>query len=224
MRRVELVEASNPALRLVLSKLRDKNTPRWLFRSLLRQAGMLLAYEAARFLPRRRVRVVTPLDAEAWEEVVDDERLVVVAVLRAALPMALGVLDLYPNAELGFVAAARLEDTMRLREGRLFFDVQLSYWKTPPVKGRHVILVDPMLATGSTLSRIAERIAAEKPEGIVVLSLIAAPQGVEVVRETLARHDTQAVILVAAVDEKLNDKGFIVPGLGDAGDRSFGEA
>jgi uracil phosphoribosyltransferase len=224
VRLVEVYEARNPALARVLVELRDRGTPRWRFRQLLRLAGMLLAYEAGRFLPRRRVRVETPLGVVAEEDAVDDSRLVVVAVLRAAVPMALGVLDLYPDASLGFIAATRLEDTVERRGGRLFFDVDMPYWKTPRVEGKHVLLVDPMLATGSTLARAAVRLAAGKPEAITVLSLIAAPQGLEVLREKLQELNVRSAIIVAAVDPQLNDRGFIVPGLGDAGDRSFGEA
>jgi uracil phosphoribosyltransferase len=138
--------------------------------------------------------------------------------------MALGVLDLYPNASLGFVAATRLEDTAEVKGDRLVFSVDTPYWKLPKVESKHVMLVDPMLATGSTLTLIVDKIAEEKPKGITVLSLIAAPQGIEMLVEKLQQYNIKSAIVVAAIDPKLNDRGFIVPGLGDAGDRSFGEA
>ena len=215
--------SENPALRLVLQKLRDRRTGRPEFRRLLRLAGLLLAYEAAPLLPRvEEFTVETPLGVEASDRVVDESKILVVAVLRASVPMALGVLDLYPNAELGFVAATRLEETARMVGERMVFDVDMPYWKTPKPRGKHVLLVDPMLATGSTLSRIVTRLEGMEPTGITVLSLIATRQGIEAVASAAKRVETS--IVVAAVDPKLNDKGFIVPGLGDAGDRCFGEA
>ncbi|MET1127746.1 MAG: uracil phosphoribosyltransferase [Thermoproteota archaeon] len=219
-RRPAVHVASNPALAGVLLRLRDRGTDRERFRELMELAGILLGYEAARFLRTREDSAETPLGAVARVERAADEDLVVVAVLRAALPMALGVLRLFPRASLGFVAAARLEDTARREAGRLHFDVDMAYWKLPPVEGKDVLLVDPMLATGSTLSRIAARIVAEKPARVVVVSLIAARQGIEVVSEALG--GVESAIVVAAVDPELDQRGFIVPGLGDAGDRSFG--
>jgi len=220
--KAQLRVAENPALQLILQKLRDKRTPRPMFRSLLRLAGLLLAYEAAPLLPTRSDTVETPLGVRSTAEVVDDSRLAVIAVLRAAIPMAMGVLDLYPEAELGFVAASRLEDTGRLEGGRIVFDVSIPYWKTPRIKGKHVIIVDPMLATGSTLSRVVSRVAEQQPEGITVLSLIATRQGVEAV--VSSGENVSLGVIVGSLDPELNDKGFIVPGLGDAGDRCFGEA
>ncbi|ABM80858.1 uracil phosphoribosyltransferase [Hyperthermus butylicus] len=221
MSRLELHVAENPALQRILLELRDEHTEPWRFRELLRLAGILLGYEAARFLPSRRDTVRTPLGATASAVRVADEELVVVAVLRAAAPMAMGLLELYPRAVLGFAAATRLEDTGRQQEGRLVFDVEVPYWRVPPVKDKTVIAVDPMLATGSTLSRIVARLEREGAKRIVVVSLIATREGLETLREAVKG---EIAVVVGAVDPELNEKGFIVPGLGDAGDRSFGEA
>jgi len=212
----------NPVLQGILLELRDRETPRRRFRQLLEAAGMLLGYEASRSLPLRRRSVVTPLGEAAEGLEVRDEDVVVVAVLRAALPMAYGVLRVLEDAELGLVAATRLEDTGREAGGGLVFEVDAPYWKTPRVTGRAVLLVDPMLATGSTLSRIASRLAASSPASVTVLSLIATRSGIARLEESL--KDSDFDLYVAAVDPRLDKRGFIVPGLGDAGDRAFGEA
>lgn len=212
----------NPVLQGILLELRDRETPRRRFRQLLELAGMLLGYEAARSLPRRRRSVETPLGAHAEGIEVADEEVVVVAVLRAALPMAVGVLRVLEDAELGLVAATRLEDTAKRTERGLVFDVESPYWKMPRIENRAVLLVDPMLATGSTLARISADIAEKRPASITVVSLIATRTGIARVEEALAGQSFD--LYAAAVDPMLDERGFIVPGLGDAGDRAFGEA
>jgi len=209
---------ANPVLQGILLELRDKRTPRHRFRELLETAGMLLGYEAGRLLATRLDEVETPLGVRASARRVADEELAIVAVLRAALPMAMGIIKLYPRAVLGFVAASRIEDTGRVVGGRMVFDVDTPYWKLPALKDRDVMLVDPMLATGSTLAQVAARIAEQNPHRIVVVTLIATRQGIERVLEAVE----DAHIVTAAVDPVLNEHGFIVPGLGDAGDRCFG--
>ena len=208
----------NPVLQGILLELRDRRTPGYRFRELLETAGLLLGYEAGRLLATRLDEVETPLGVRESSQRVADEELSVVAVLRAALPMAMGMMRIYPRASLGFVAASRLEDTGRVVGDRMVIDVDTHYRKLPAIEGRDVVLVDPMLATGSTLARVAARIAEQKPRRLVVVSLIATRQGIERVLE--AARD--AHIVTAAVDPVLNEHGFIVPGLGDAGDRCFG--
>ena len=211
----------NPVLQGILLELRDRSTPRPRFRQLLEAAGMLLGYEAARSLPVRKRSVITPLGEKAEGIEPRDDEVVVVAVLRAALPMAMGVLRVLEDAEIGFVAASRLEETRRETREGVVFEVEAPYWKLPPVRDRSVVLVDPMLATGSTLSRIATRVASESPRDIIVVSLIATRPGIKRVEEGLGGMDFD--LYTAAVDPRLNERGFIVPGLGDAGDRAFGE-
>lgn len=217
---VKTIVVDNPVLSRILIRLRDRGTGRAEFCRLMELAGMLLGYEASGSLPRRIERVITPLGAEAAAEVVDVERVVVVAVLRAALPMAWGVLRVLEGASLGLVAASRLEDTKRIEDGRIVFDVDIPYMKTPSVYGKTVLLVDPMLATGSSVSRIASRILSEKPEKLILLSLISTREGISRVEEAAGRQEV--IHYTGAVDPYLNERGFIVPGLGDAGDRCFG--
>ena len=219
---LELRVVSNPVLQGLLARLRDKNTPRPVFREAMELAGMLLGYEAATVLPVEKGYVETPLGrAEALR--VREEDVVVVAVLRAALPMAWGVLRVLPGAELGLVAARRLEDTGKRVGGSMVFEVETGYWRLPRVRERHVVLVDPMLATGSTAAKIAEALLEKEPSGFVSVSLIATRQGLGRLEEVLRRRGYRGYAFTAAVDPVLDDKGFIVPGLGDAGDRALGE-
>lgn len=213
---------SNPALQNILLELRNGSTEPPRFCNLLEKAGFILAYEAANDLPLVEDTVITPLGAEARATRVRDEDIVIVAVLRAALPMALGARRLYERARLGFVAAKRIESTRRLLGDKIVFDVETPYWSISSTRDKYVILVDPMLATGSTLSRIIKRITSQKPARIIVLSLISTQQGISVVEEAAQETDIDTAIYTGSLDPGLNDKGFIVPGLGDAGDRCFG--
>ncbi len=213
---------SNPALQNILLELRDKDTPPPRFCDLLEEAGLLLAYEASRELPLVKDSVITPLGAAVEAIRVLDEEIAIIAVLRAALPMALGARKLYKRASLGFVAAKRIEKH-GMKTDKIVFDVETPYWSIGDIRGKYVVLVDPMLATGSTLSRIIERLADHKPAKIVVISLIATRQGIRTVENTAKRTNTDLVIYAGALDPQLNDRGFIVPGLGDAGDRCFGQ-
>ncbi len=214
---------ANPALQNILLELRDRDTPPTRFCDLLEEAGFLLAYEASRELPLVKDSVLTPLGAKAEATRVRDEDVVIIAVLRAALPMALGARKLYRRASLGFIAAKRVEEKRRRQGERLVFDVETPYWSIGDMSGRHVILVDPMLATGSTLSRIIERLSEYDPAKIVAISLIATKQGIEALEEAARRARVDLVIYSGALDPVLNEEGFIVPGLGDAGDRCFGQ-
>lgn len=219
---VEVRIVSNPALQNILLELRNRSTRAPRFCELLEKAGFILAYEVAGELPLVEDSVVTPLGAEARARRVRDEDLVIVAVLRAALPMALGARRLYERARLGFVAAKRVESTRRLIGDRIVFDIETPYWSISDTRDKHVILVDPMLATGSTLSRIVKRIAENGPAKIIVMSLIATRPGINSVEEAAREAGIRLTIYAGSIDPRLNDEGFIVPGLGDAGDRCFG--
>jgi len=223
--RLVLVDA--PAMQYVVARLRSRDTPRWLFRQLMETAGVYLGYEASRLLPTRRVVVETPLGrAEALEP--RDDETVIVAVLRAALPLAWGMLRSLPRAELGLAAARRLEDAAeRGEDGAPRFRVETGYQRLPRLEGRTLILADPMLATASTLEALLPGLARRGPERVIVASLIASRTGVERalrLLESLGYTDSRGVLMAAAVDPELDERGFIVPGLGDAGDRALGEA
>lgn len=199
-----------PYARWLLRILRDKTTSLERFRWALRKAGTLLAMEASEELEWRSLDVQTPLEARARELEPASEPLIV-GVLGASLPMVEGVLDAYPSAPLALVAARRIEEGKTVR-------VEVGYERLPASWRGPVMLVDPMLATGLTLSSVAKRLQNIGATKIVVLACIAAPEGIK----RLAEASPSAVLYTLAIDKGLNDKFFIVPGLGDAGDRGLG--
>jgi len=188
--------------------LRDPATRPPEFRRVVRQLTRLLGYEATRDLPARDVRVPTPLGAAAGRRV--EDRIAIVPILRAGLGMADGLLEMIPDAEVWHVGLYRDEATLQPRE----------YYNKLPKKldASAAIVVDPMLATGGSAVRTCEILRAVGIPRIVFVALIASPQGVE----ALAHGIPGVTIHVAALDDGLNDSGYIVPGLGDAGDRQFG--
>jgi uracil phosphoribosyltransferase len=205
------VHASNhPIVQAKLAALRDAATGPAEFRRLVRVLAMLIAQEATADLPTRTATVRTPLGAAVGQ--VLDGRIAIVPILRAGLGMADGVLDLLPDAEVWHIGLFRDEATLQ---------PTTYYRKLTPRDGATVVLVvDPMLATGGSAVRACEIIREAGIERIKVLSLIAAPEGIE--RLGLAIPDVS--LHVGVIDERLTEVGFIYPGLGDAGDRQFGTA
>jgi uracil phosphoribosyltransferase len=190
--------------------LRDPATKPSEFRRVVRQLTRLLGYEATREIPARDVRVRTPLGETAGRRV--EDRIAIVPILRAGLGMADGLLEMIPDAEVWHVGLFRDERTLEPRE---------YYNKLPQdVNAEVAIVVDPMLATGGSAVRTCEILRDAGVRRIIFVALIASPQGVA----ALERGMPGVSIHVAAIDEGLNDSGFIVPGLGDAGDRQFGTA
>jgi len=201
----------NPVLQGILTRLRDRRTGYTEFRRLLYRAGVHVGYELSPHVPAREVEVETPLGARARGVELLTERAAVVAVLRAALPYAWGIAETLEGAKLGVVAAKRREDA-----GRVWAEV---HYLGLPSDSQLVVLADPMLATGSTLAAVIGRLKAEYGyKELVVATIISTPIGVERVLEA----EPAATIYALAVDEELDERAFIVPGLGDAGDRAFG--
>jgi len=190
-----------------MAGLRDKRTQPDEFRALARKAISLLLYEATADLPVRRERVETPL-GPAEVEVVEQE-VVAVPVLRAGLGLLGPVLELLPRVSVGYIGLERDEETAVAR---------IYYNKLPPLKGKVPLLLDPMLATGGSGARAIDLIKEAGGEDCRFVCVVAAPEGVRVVEE---RHP-EVKIFAAALDEGLNDRAYIVPGLGDFGDRLFG--
>ena len=200
--------STHPLVAHHVCTLRDPATQPSEFRRVVRQLTTLVAVEATAGLPTRDVRVPTPLGEAAGRVLAD--RIAIVPILRAGLGMADGLLDLIPDAEVWHVGLYRDEATLQPKE---------YYNKLPKKLGASVaIVVDPMLATGGSAVRTCEILRAVGIPRLVFLALIASPQGVE----TLAAAVPDLAIHVAALDEGLNQQGYIVPGLGDAGDRQFG--
>jgi uracil phosphoribosyltransferase len=200
---------SHPLIQHKISLIRDKGTGSKEFRELVEEISMLMAFEVTRDLPLREVEVETPVDM-AKTHVIAGKKLGIVPILRAGLGMVDGMLRLIPAAKVGHIGLYRDPETLNPVE---------YYCKLPPdLPERDLIVVDPMLATGGSASAAIGFIKKRGCKNIKLMCLIAAPEGIERIR---ADHD-DVDIFVAAVDEKLNDHGYIVPGLGDAGDRLFG--
>ena len=204
-----LTIVTHPLVRHKLSLMRDKSAPTPLFRQLLREISQLLAYEITRELALTTKRIDTPLEPMD-APVLDGKKLALVSILRAGNGLLDGVLELIPGARVGFVGLYRDEETLE--------PVQY-YFKVPDaLEDRLVIAVDPMLATGNSSVAAIDLLKEAGAKNIRFMCLLAAPEGVKRMQE--AHPDVQ--IVTAALDSHLNKKGYIVPGLGDAGDRMFG--
>ena len=204
-----LTIVTHPLVQHKLSLMRDKSAPTPLFRQLLREISQLLAYEITRELALTKKRIDTPLEPMN-ASVLDGKKLALVSILRAGNGLLDGVLELIPGARVGFVGLYRDEETLE--------PVQY-YFKVPDaLEDRLVIAVDPMLATGNSSVAAIDLLKESGAKNIRFMCLLAAPEGVKRMRE--AHPDVQ--IVTAALDSHLNEKGYIVPGLGDAGDRMFG--
>ena len=199
----------HPLVQHKLSIMRDKGTPKVLFRQILREIAQLLAYEVTRELPMTTGRVATPMQPMDAPTLAG-KKLALISILRAGNGLLDGVLDLIPSARVGFVGLYRDEETLQ--------PVQY-YFKVPDALGeRLVIAVDPMLATGNSSVAAIDLLKEAGATNILFLCLLAAPEGVARMKD--AHPDVR--IVTASVDEKLNEIGYIIPGLGDAGDRMFG--
>ena len=204
---VEIVD--HPLIQHKISLLRDRNTGTKEFRDLVSEVATLLCYEATRDLPLEEVEVETPI-ALARTKVLAGRKLALVPILRAGRGMVDGMLNLIPAAKVGHIGLYRNEETLQPVE---------YYCKLPnDIAEREVIVLDPMLATGGSAADAISLIKQRGARHIKFIGLIAAPEGLKALHA--AHPDVD--IYVGALDEKLNDQGYIVPGLGDAGDRIFG--
>ena len=200
---------THPLIQHKLTEMRRKDTPTNHFRQLLREISLLLAYEVTRELPLSNVKIETPL-METEAPSLDGKKLALVSILRAGNGLLDGVLDLIPSARVGFVGLYRDEKTLK--------PIQYYYKVPGSLSERLVIVVDPMLATGNSASAAIDLLKKTGAKHIKFLCLLAAPEGVE----TLQKNHPDVEITTAALDVKLNDIGYILPGLGDAGDRMYG--
>jgi uracil phosphoribosyltransferase len=206
-KKVTLID--HPLIQHKLSIMRDKETSSNKFRTLLREISVLLAYEVTRDLPLSLQTIETPI-AKMKAPMLDGKKIVLVSILRAGNGLLDGMLQLLPSARIGHIGLYRDPKTLVVIE---------YYFKMPTkMETRDVIIVDPMLATGHSAVAAVGRVKALKPKSIKFLCLLAAPEGIKAFQ---AEHP-DVPIFTAAIDEGLNKKGYIVPGLGDAGDRIFG--
>ena len=190
----------------LLAQLRSVETAPPVFRTLAKRLALTLALEAIRDLPAREITVRTPLE-ETTGRVLDD--LVAVPILRAGLGMLEAVTELFPEVAVGYIGLERDEASL---------EPQSYYRKLPPVEDRHVLVLDPMLATGGSGSAATSAVKEGGPASIRFVCVVAAPEGI---RKMEADHP-DVPIFTAAIDRQLNERGYIVPGLGDFGDRLFG--
>ena len=199
----------HPLIQHKLTLLRDKHTGTLEFRALVSEIATLICYEATRDLPLKEVETETPL-VKATTKVIAGRKLAIVPILRAGLGMVDGMMKLVPAAKVGHIGLYRDHKTLQPVE---------YYSKLPSdIPERDVIVLDPMLATGGSAVDAISIIKRSNPKSIKFLCIIAAPEGVKALTE--AHPDVQ--VYCAAVDERLNENGYILPGLGDAGDRIFG--
>jgi uracil phosphoribosyltransferase len=204
-----LTVVHHPLVQHKLTLMRDKNTPSAIFRKLLREISLLLGYEVLRDLPMSTIRIETPL-AEMEAPILLGKKVVFVSILRAGSGLVDGLTDLVPSARIGHIGLYRDPETLMPVE---------YYFKVPTdIAERPVVLVDPMLATGNSVAAAITRLKDRGVKDLKLVTLLAAPEGIQ----HLARLHPDVHIFTAAIDSHLNSHGYIVPGLGDAGDRMFG--
>ena len=205
--------ADHPLISHKLTVLRDERTDSPTFRRLADELVTLLAYEATRDVRVEGVDVITPVAAAKGVRL-SDPRPLVVPILRAGLGMLEGMQRLLPTAEVGFLGMVRNEETLEA----------VTYAERLPddLTGRQCYVLDPMLATGGTLAAAIEFLVERGADDITAITLLAAPEGIARLESELAAIDVPVTLVTAGLDEKLNDLGYIVPGLGDAGDRLYG--
>ena len=199
----------HPLIEHKLTLMRSRDTATASFRTLLGEISMLLAYEVTRDLPVTTHTIQTPM-ASMRAQLLDGKKIVLVGIMRAGIGLLDGMLRILPSARVGHIGLYRQEDTLEAVE---------YYIKLPEdLAERDVILVDPMLATGGTAVAAVGRIKSAMPRSIKFLSLLSAPEGIE----NFHNHHPDVPIITAAIDERLDERGYILPGLGDAGDRMYG--
>ncbi|MBQ1941892.1 MAG: uracil phosphoribosyltransferase [Selenomonadaceae bacterium] len=200
----------HPLIQHKLTILRKKETGTKDFRHLLDEIGMLMTYEVTRNFPLKDVEIETPICKCMGKELADTRKLCVVPILRAGIGLQNGVVNMIPTAKIGHIGLYRDPETLKPVE---------YYCKMPAdINQRTMLVVDPMLATGGSSAAALTMLKEKGAKKLILMCLVAAPEGVKVLNE----EHPDVPIYVAALDEKLNEHGYIVPGLGDAGDRIFG--
>ena len=199
----------HPLIQHKLTQIRQKDTSTTQFRQMINEIGGLMVYEITRDLPLEQIEIETPV-AKTKANVIAGKKMVVVPILRAGLGMVDGILQMIPSARIGHIGIFRDEETLQPVEYFAKFLEELDQ--------RDIFIVDPMLATGGSAIAAINSIKQRGAKNIKLVCLVGAPEGVKAINEA---HPDVTVYL-ASLDEKLNEKGYIVPGLGDAGDRIFG--
>ncbi len=204
---MELIELNHPLKEHYLTILRDKNTDFDTFRISASKLSYLLAVESTKHLSLKVKEVETPLIKTEGSEIENNS--VAISVLRAGLGLVDGVKELIPNVSFGYIGVQRNEETA---------EPENYYEKLPDLKDKNVFILEPMLATGGSLSFAIETVKKYKPKNIHALTVISSPEGIDLIK----KNHSDVTLITASIDEKLNENWYIVPGLGDMGDRLFG--
>ena len=210
---MKVLVANHPFITHKLTVLRDKETNSQVFRHLVEELVTLLAYEATREVKINSVEIETPV-TKTKGALLSTPRPVVVPILRAGLGMLEGMMRVIPSADVGFLGMVRDEKTLKASTYANRLPEDLS--------GRQCYVLDPMLATGGTLVSAMNYLIERGAKDITAIALLSAPEGIKAVEEAFANSNFPITVVTGALDEKLNEKGYIVPGLGDAGDRLYG--
>ena len=204
---MELIELNHPLKEHYLTILRDKNTDFDTFRISASKLSYLLAVESTKHLSLKVKEVETPLIKTKGSEIENNS--VAISVLRAGLGLVDGVKELIPNVSFGYIGVQRNEETA---------EPENYYEKLPDLNDKNVFILEPMLATGGSLSFAIETVKKYKPKNIHALTVISSPEGIDLIK----KNHSDVTLITASIDEKLNENWYIVPGLGDMGDRLFG--
>jgi uracil phosphoribosyltransferase len=199
----------HPVVQHKLSLMRQKGTSVTEFRALVGEVAMLMSYEVTRDLPLTRKKITTPMESMS-APVLKGEKLVLVPILRAGMGLLDGMLHIFPSARVAHIGI--------YRDHRTLEPVEYYFKASKTLRDRDLILLDPMLATGNSAVAATDRLKGAKPKSIRFMCLVAAPEGVR----SFQKHHPDVPVYAAALDRKLNTRGYILPGLGDAGDRIFG--
>jgi uracil phosphoribosyltransferase len=205
----------NSILNQFLTEIRDPNiqTDQMKFRTNMNRIGNIMAYEISKKLSYNETIIQTPLGTKRTN--LSENKIVLCSILRAGLSLHNGFMEFFDKAENGFISAFRNH-----YDGDNKFEIVTQYQATPDLEGKTLILIDPMLATGQSLVAVLNKLAVQKPKEVHIAVTIAAPEGVKYLYEHLPEN---CHLWICSLDEKLNEKNYIVPGLGDAGDLAFGQ-
>jgi len=212
---IHYISETNSILNQFLAQIRDVNIQNdsMRFRKNIERIGEIMAYELSKTLEYKAISVTTPLGVKHTTTIADN--VVLCSILRAGLALHTGFMNIFDNAENGFVSAYRHHPN-----NDAFFEILVEYQAAPSFENKNLILIDPMLATGQSLVAVFNKLQSEqKPKEIHIAVVIAAPEGITYLEENLPQN---CHLWVAALDEKLNEKNYIIPGLGDAGDLAYG--
>jgi len=202
-----IIEIKNPVVKNIVSHLRDTNNRGYLFRKYIKEIGKLLLYEALENEKMINKNINTWI-REGSFPFLDEENIVVITILRAGLPMLEGILEILHSSPAGFIAMKRDEKTL---------EIHTYYIRLPDIEEKTVIIADPMVATGGSLDAALNILKEKNPKKIISLNVIGAPEGLD----RISKNHPDVNVYIAQIDKKLNKDGFIIPGLGDAGDRAF---